>query len=420
VKDREKTLWIVKQNAISPDQAGGTRQFDLARELARRGWQVVLWASSFSYLEHRDVKLASGESWKIEEFDGVRIVWLKSYPYERNNWKRILNMLDFAGRLYRRGRTIRKRIREIPPPQAVIAFSVPLLAPLAAYFVAKSYRAKFFMEVGDLWPQTLIDMGVLGERHPLTVILRALEKFLYRRSQRVIVSLPRAGEYLENLGIESRKIVYIPNGVDLRRFADVSAETIARPPDGPFTAMYLGAHGPANALDTLLAAAKILQQTGDRTIRLVLIGDGQEKPRLQKLAQTWRLENVEFRDPIPQERVPRALAEADVLIFHLKRANVFRYGISSNKLFDYMASGRPVISAVEPSNNPVKEARCGLTIPPQEPKALAEAILRLSNMSKEERAAMGRRGRAYVEKHHSIPVLADKLIHCLEEARPAA
>jgi glycosyltransferase involved in cell wall biosynthesis len=179
--------------------------------------------------------------------------------------------------------------------------------------------------------------------------------------------------------------------------------------------MYLGAHGQANAIDVLLDAAKIVQDRGYQEIQFILIGDGFEKPGLIELAKGLRLKNVVFRDPVPKSKVPEALSEANAFVFNLESTKVFKYGISPNKLFDYMAAGKPVIFSVKASNNPVDEARCGLTVPPRNPEALAEAIIELSRIPKEERQAMGRRGREYVEKYHAIPVLAEKLIQCIEQ-----
>ena len=412
MKGDRRSLWIVKQNAASPDMAGGTRQYEFARALVQRGYQVTIIATSFSYLEHREVKLKPGETWKIEEIDGVRFAWLRSFPYQKNDWRRVLNILGFAFRLNRLGRRLPKLCKQISAPDVVMAFSVPLFAPLAASVLARHFRVPFIMEVGDFWPQTLVDMGLLSERSLITQGLRILERFLYRRASRIITSLPSAQEYLSSLGIAKEKIILIPNGIDPSRF-DGTAHR--KRDDGSFVVMYVGAHGPANDLSIMLEGARTLQREGYREIRFVLVGDGQEKPRLQALAKEMQVQNVEFRPPVAKNQVPEELKEADAFVLHLKKAAVFQYGVSSNKLFDYMAAGRPVIFSVGSSNNPVAQARCGLTVPPQDPKALAQAVLQLYRMPEEERRAMGLRGREYIEKHHAIPVLADQLARCIEE-----
>jgi glycosyltransferase involved in cell wall biosynthesis len=321
-------------------------------------------------------------------------------------------MVVFMLRAWRLGRKLPRLVPAIGRPDVVIGSSVHLLAVLAAYGVAKHHKSKFLMEVRDLWPQTIIDMGQLSERHLLTKLLRALERFLYQRAERIITLLPKAGEYITALGIEDERIVWIPNGVDLSRFRVGSAGKLQE----VFQVMYLGAHGPANALDVLLQAAKIVQDRGFEAIRFVLVGDGPEKPRLIELAGKLQLRNVEFREPVKKTEVPKVLQEATVTACILQDIPLYRYGISLNKLFDYLALGKPIILGGNPANNPVEEACCGLTVPPRDPKALAEAIIKLYRMPPEEREALGRQGREYVERHHAIPVLADRLEACLREA----
>lgn len=180
--------------------------------------------------------------------------------------------------------------------------------------------------------------------------------------------------------------------------------------------MYLGAHGRANALDVLIQAAKVVQDRGFHEIRFILVGDGPEKPRLIELARALDLKNIEFREPVPKSKVPRTLSEADATVFILKDLPLYKYGISLNKLFDYWAASKPLIIAGNPSNNPVEEANCGFTVPPCDPHALAEAIIKLYQMPEEERRAMGYRGREYVQKHYDSKVLAERMEGVLWEA----
>lgn len=398
-------IWIFNQYAHPPDLPGGTRHYDLGQELVRRGHRVVIFATSFHHYLHRETRLQPGEKWKIEDVDGIKFVWLRTPPYWRNDWRRVRNMVAFMFRAWRLGRKLLKLAPDVGKPDVVIGSSPHLLTPLAAYWVAKHYRAGFVMEVRDLWPQTIIDMGELSENHPITRALQTLERFLYCRAEKIITLLPFAHEYIIACGVPREKIIWIPNGVDFSRFDQATMPEMSH--EG-FRVMYLGAHGQANALDVLIQAAKIVQDRGYREIRFVLVGDGPEKPRLMALARELGLHNVEFREPVPKSAAPQVLNEANVFLVQLG-AEVYKFGISANKLFDYMAVGRPVISSAEPLNNPAEEAQCGLTIPPRDPEALAEAVIKLFRMPKEEREAMGRRGRAYVEEHHDIRKLAEKL-----------
>jgi len=267
------------------------------------------------------------------------------------------------------------------------------------------------MEVRDLWPQTLVDMGALSERRLLTRLLRILERFLYRRAERIIVLLPGAREYIAGLGVDASKVQWVPNGVNLSRFPVQKSRSLA---DRQFTVMYMGAHGYANNLDVILGAAREVQQRGHASIHFVFVGDGPEKPHLMAYREELNLMNTEFREPVAKASVPMTLAESDVLVFILRDISVFKYGISSNKLFDYLASGKPVLFACNASNNIVEEAQCGLSVPPEDPKALADALIRLYAMAPEKRRAMGDRARRYVEKYHDWSALADRIQECIK------
>ena len=404
-------LWVFNHYAITPDMPGGTRHYDLSKELVKRGHQVVIFASSFSHKQHREAKLRPGERWRIEDVNGMKFVWLRTFPYQSNDWRRVVSMVSYMLCARRLGRKLSRLTPEVGKPDVVIGSSVHILAVLAAYWVAKHYRARFMMEIRDLWPQTIIDMGKISDRNPVIKILQFLERFLYRRAKRIVTLLPLAYEYIMSCGIPRDKIVWIPNGVDLSRFTCIKADKL----DKQFKVMYLGAHGQANALDVLLEAARAVQDKGYDDIRFILIGDGPEKPKLIELAQALSLKNVEFRIPVRKAQVPQALSEADVTVSILNDLSLYRYGISLNKLFDYAAAGKPLILAGSPANNIVEEAQCGITVPPRDPQALAEAIIKLYRMPPPEREAMGQRGREYVERYHSISVLADKLESCLKE-----
>lgn len=410
-------IWIFNQYAHGPDLPGGTRHYDLGRELVRRGHRVTIFATSFHHYLHRETRLQPGERWKIEDLNGVRFVWIRTPPYWRNDWRRVRNMAIFTLRAWRLGRKLPKLMPEVGKPDVVIGSSPHLLTPLAAYKVARSFRVPFVMEVRDLWPQTIIDMGAFGAKHPITKALQALERFLYYRAKRIITLLPLAHAYITALGIPREKIVWIPNGVDLSRFTYSLSEKCNT---SGFTVMYMGAHGYANALDVVIRAAKVVQEKGYNDIQFVLIGSGPEKPALISLARKLELQNVEFLDPVPKDEVPRVLAKAGAAVFVLRDIPLYRYGISLNKLFDYWALAKPIIMVGAPAQNPVEEIRCGLTVPPADSEALAEAVIKLYQMPKEEREAMGRRGREYVEKHHAIPVLADKLEKSLKELVPTS
>lgn len=408
-----QSIWIIKQYAVTPDMPGNTRHFELGRRLVQRGYDVTIFATSFHYSQHRDLRLRPEEYWKAEKIEGVKFVWLRTFPFYKNDWRRALHMLSFMYRAYRVGKKPPKLNTIIPAPDLIIGCSVPPFAALAGYWLSRHYGSRFFFEVGDLWPQTLIDMGALSERNPITMLLQRLERFLYQRAERILTPLPHAHTYIQERGIPLEKIVWLPNGADTQSFNTYSRTAGL---DQQFTVVYAGVHGRAQGLETILQAAKVIQEQNYEAIRFVLIGDGPEKPKLRALAGRLQLDNVEFKDSIPKSEMPRVLGEAAAVIFPLRDAPTFRkYGVGSKKLFDYLAAGVPLIFAVRSANNPVEEVQCGVTVEPGDPDAMAQAVIELYRLPEGERRAMGERGRQYVQTHHDWSVLADHLQALIEQ-----
>ncbi len=401
------SIWILNHYAATPDMPGGTRHYDLARHLVAKGYDVTIIASSFHHMTHTELRLKPGESWKVEEINGVRFVWLKTFPYQTNNWRRVVNMLAYMTRSSRYGSRLPKLDLRVPRPDVIIGSSVHLLAVISAYRLAKRFRCRFIMEVRDLWPQTPVEMGRLSRKHPLIWGLRVLEKFLYRRAEKIITVLPNAAEYISPLGVPREKIVWVPNGVEISNYAHVPPYDGGDPNN--FTILYLGTQAFYHGLDTVLDAANLLRADGNTSARFLFVGDGPDNARLRERAAHLHLDNVEFRPPVPKSQVKQVLGEADAMMFAFRDLPVFKFGISPLKLFDYLASLRPIMYSVRDEQNVVETARAGITVPPEDPKALAQAIKRLLSMSREERIQMGVNGYAYVKANHDIGVLADKL-----------
>lgn len=393
-------IWILNHYAGAPDQRV-TRNYDEGRELVSRGHQVTIFASSFSHNKFTETRLKPREKWKAEEYDGVRFIWLKTFPYKGNNWRRVINMLSYSWRAFWVGKSFKER------PDVIIGVTVHPLAALSACILSGFKKSRFFFEVADLWPQTLVDMGALSKRNPVIWGLRVLEKYLYWKAEKIITLLPNAHEYITNIGIPGDKIVWIPNGVDLSRYDGLKQYDGGR--QEVFTLMYLGGHTFSNALEVILVAAQILESEGKNNIKFVFVGDGAEKSNLIRLSKDLSLHNVEFRDGVPKHEISKVMGEADGFISTLRDIPLYKYGISLNKLYDYLSSERPIIFSGNSCNNPVEEAKAGITVPPENPRALAEAITRLVAMQPEERIQMGKNGLEYMKKNHDVRVLADRI-----------
>lgn len=403
-----KNVWILNHYAQELGGAGGTRHFHLAEYLQTYGWRATVIAAS---VEHQSGKqrLSPGEMQRCDHFKGVPFLWVRTPEYQGNGGGRMRNMLAYTWAVLQRRTTA-----ALPRPDVVIGSSVHPFAAVAGAVLASRFKVPFIFEVRDLWPQTLVDMGRLRDDALMTRALRLLERWLYRRAVRTVVLLPLAWQYIVPLGIAKENVVWIPNGVDLSLFPRAT-----QPPehgDGVFTLMYFGAHGQANGLDNVLRAMQHVQERADgRHIRLRLIGDGPLKPALLQQADALGLHNVTFEPPVPKSQIPALAAQADAFVIAvLSLPNLYRFGISMNKLFDYLAAERPILMASDAANSPVAEAQAGLTVHPDQPEALADAIVEIANTPLAQRQSMGRAGREYVEQNHGFDQLAQRLAQTLD------
>ncbi len=395
-------LWLVNQYAIRIDQPGITRHATLAKYMHGAGVRTTIFASPTHY-------------WNVASIDGEvadptapDFRYISTAPVETNGARRVLSMIGFAVRALVTGARAPKDPTE--RPDVVEGSSPHPFAALAAWGLARRYRVPFVLEVRDLWPASLVELGGISRKHPIVILLTALEKFLYRRADLVITLLPGSERHIEHVAGRPVHHLWIPNGMDLSR---VGPFTPAPTRDG-FTVMYAGAHGIPNALHTMVEAAEILQRT-DPDIRFVLIGDGKEKANLVRMAQGRNVTNVEFRGPVSKHELLATLPEADLLMITFRKTGLYKDGISPNKVFDYFAAGRPIVIAVETPLNPVEAAGAGLTTSPEDAEAVAAAVRTVRDLPTTERNAMGERGRRYGEANHDLSRSAIRIAEHLRE-----
>lgn len=410
--NRNRNIWLFNQYAITPDMAGGTRHFSISRILVERGYRVTLFASGFNYQKREELKCNRKEDFKIEVYRGVRFVWIRTPPYKKNNWKRIVNMLSYSWKCLRIYKRLLKE-NQVERPGAVIGSAVHLFAVWTAYRVAKKLKANFIMEVRDLWPMTLVEFRKELKYHPIVVFFGMLDRFLAKRAKRIICVLPGAYDYYKRYGIAKEKVVWIPNGVDTGLYHGENNGPREPAHQKQFKIMYTGTFGMEANLRTLLSAAKSIQEK-ELPIFFEIIGSGEKEKELWRFKDQQGLKNVIFREPVEKEQIPSVLAAADTLWIGSRNVkNLYKYGFSFNKLFEYLAAGKPIIFSINSDYNPVKEAGAGLTIQPEDPEALSKAIIKLYKMPVKERVKMGKKGTAYAKKFHDMEKLADQFDHLL-------
>jgi glycosyltransferase involved in cell wall biosynthesis len=402
-------IWV-NQFALLPSDGGGTRHFELGRELVKRGWRVTIFASDLHLHARKYTRRVdqSDRRTKFETADGVEMRWLWAAPYKHNDLRRVWNWLTFY-------RSVIREAKSLPgSPDVVIGSSPQIFAAAAARTFARRAGVPFVFEVRDLWPESLVAAG--GRRGIAYQLLARVSNGLYREADRILVLAHGTRDYLVKRGVPERKIVHVPNGVDVEAMLPVAgtSDTQAERREASLTLIYAGAHGPANGLERVLDAAEIIGATSN--VRFVLVGDGPAKAALKEDAARRGLTHVEFRDPVSKHELLTLLNAADAGLMILRDAPLFSFGVSPNKLFDYLATGLPVVCNVPGEvAHMLSQSGAGIQARDTSGSALSEAIRVLVKLSLAERRRMGEAGRRWVEQEHSRGVLGQRLDLFLRE-----
>lgn len=379
----------------------GTRSYHMAKALAARGHEVTIACSSWSQSETGLTgKVIDGmRRGKVEDFEVIEFV----IPYDQSYGplKRLLAWLKFARA------TIKLARRN--DYDLLFATSTPLTVAIPGIFTKRSRKGRpFVLEVRDLWPEL---PKALGYRNPLGLAaMHWLEKAAYRAADAGVGLAPGIVDGMVRGGMARETIAMIPNGCDLDTFSPSSPSSDS---EGEFTAIFTGAHGRANGLNAILDAAALLKDAHP-AIRFVFIGKGGEKAHLVERAIREGLTNCEFRDPIPKAELAKVVAQADVGLMCLANVPGFYYGTSPNKFFDYLASGLPILV-----NYPgwmadmVTENDLGRAVPPDDPKALAEALTEMRS-DPDSLRQNGRNARALGEREFDWRLLGNRMADHLE------
>lgn len=401
-------ILLINHYAGSPAMGMEYRPYYMAKEWLKLGHKVTIVAASFSHLRSQQPYVTS--SIQEEKIDGIHYVWLKTPSYSGNGVGRVSNMLCFVAKLYKYLPQIAKKEH----PDVIIASSTYPLDIFPAQHIAKCFDTKLIFEVHDLWPLSPMEIGHMSPLHPFIWVMQRGEDYACKHADKIVSILPLANKHLETRGMSPKKFVHVPNGINIDEWENnniklpLEHQTFFQEHQSSFFVGYAGSHGLANGLKYLVQAASLLEE---KKIVIVLVGQGPEKERLINQAKKLKLNNISFLPPIPKTLIPSWLTKMDCLYISLKKCSLFKYGISPNKLIDYMMSGRPIINAIDAGNDPVKEVGCGLSILPENPEAIAKAILKIYNMPEEKRCHMGEKGKKYVLEHHTYPVLAASFLN---------
>lgn len=403
-------IWLINHYAVPPRYYPLARQNYFAKYLMQAGHEVTIFAAST--VHNSELNLIEDDTpYREDVVDGVHYVLIRCKSYHGNGVSRILNMLEFA-------RKLPGVCNKYPRPDAIVATSMPPMSCAAGIKLARKYGCRGIAEIADLWPESIVAYGIAGPRNPAVLYLRRLEKWIYTKADAVVFTMEGAYDYIKEQHWEKEvpqsKVFYINNGVDLELF-DYNKEHFRvedKDLDDPeiFKVVYTGSIRRVNGLGLLLDAAKAVR---DPRVRFLIWGDGDERPMLEQRVKDENIGNVVFKGRVEKKFVPSIVSRADVNFAHNTPSPLFRFGISFNKMFDYLAAGKPVLSDFPCPYNPAILYGAGRDV--QDPDAVSVAcrIEEMADMDRQEWERLSCNARRTAEEY-DFKKLTDKLLDVIQ------
>lgn len=381
-------IWLINHYAVPPMYYPLARQTNFAKYLMRMGHEVKIFAASTVHNSNKNL-IEDNTPYREETVDGVSYVYIKCLDYQDNGLKRIYNMCQFAWKLP-------GVCRHFSKPDAIVATSMPPTSCAMGIHLARKYGCKGVAEIADLWPESIIAYDIAGPHNPAVIALRWLEKWIYQKADAVVFTMEGGYDYIREQhwekAVPESKVFAINNGADLEVFREnaqryqIENEDLEDP--DTFKVVYTGSIRKVNNLGLLLDAAK---KVTNPKIRFLIWGGGDELESLRKRVEEEKITNVKFQGKVEKKYVPSIVCKADLNIAHNNPTPLFRFGISFNKLFDYLAAGKPVLSDFPCKYNPAVQYGAGMEVAEPTAENIARAIENCAQLSPEEYAQ-------YVEK----------------------
>ena len=403
-----KKIWIINQYSSTPTTSLGGRHFYLAQELAKNNISVDVIGASYTHLLSNPHKFKG--VYKQEKFDGFTYYWLKTISYLNSSSKlRIINWILFSFLVFFLPFIIRNK------PNIIIYSSPSLFGSIPSFFLARLLKARFIFEVRDIWTETLVTLGGYSKNSLPIRVMYAIERFMYKHADKVISNLPHSVDHMEKSGMPRDKFAWIPNGISSEEVSlpeDLSLDIEHALPKDKFLIGYVGSLGQANCMETLLSAAANVKHLPD--VHFVMVGKGASKEKLIELSVSLGADNVSFLPPIPKRQVQSLMRRFDVCYIGWKNEELYQYGISPNKLPEYMYSGKPVLHSFSGKGDFVKISNAGVSVAAEDAEAVTLGIVELYNMSPEQRRVLGENGKKFVVEQLTYKKISKKLIDVLE------
>lgn len=419
VTSPKATIWIVDHYSSEPKHGGIQRQFDFANELSRRGYKTVIISSAFSHYTHSYITEKPIVFSHFAKNSYYAYVHTTRY-FTNGGLGRVRNMFSFMFSALKYRKIVEKHVGK---PDVVIGASVHPLAWISAYRISRHYKVPFIAEVRDLWPEMWLLNGEKSNLDPMVIFFGTIEKWAYKKADKIIYSMLYGDRYISGkLGFPQSKIALIEQPMDCKKFDKNAVEKVDKVPDeirkfteNSFVCAFTGYFMEYEGVHVMLKAAK---EFHDRhvPIKFLFIGSGAEEDKMRAYARENNLDNVLIHGRISKELIPAILRSCNICLAHCAtegKEESFKYGISKNKVNEYMYSGNPVIYGRDDEQDPVAKYGGGFVVKPFKAEQFVERIEQIYNMAPEERDKLGKAGQEYIIKYHRVDSLVDKLLEVL-------
>jgi len=401
-----KRVWIISKYT-TPNKY--PRHFGIGRDLVAKGLDVSLFVSVSNSVAPDDVPIFRGWS-KTEYHDGLKVVWLNGPSISNAGIIRILSWFWFEIKVILNNLFSRNK------PDAVISSSLSLLSVWSGLFLSKRYKAKFILEVRDIWPLSLIELGGYSKSNILIRFLAFTERIGYKKAEAIIGTMPNLKEHVQNVLPEAaHKVVCIPQGVFLdifeKKAVELSPEYLEKHiPKNKFVVAYTGTLNPNNPIDTLFAVAEEFEKRNSN-IHFLIIGEGKNKARYEN--EYGQLKNVSFPPIVSKNQMAHLLSFVEVG-YDAFSSKLAQYGLSRNKWIDYMYNQCVIVCSYDGFQSMINESNSGFFVPYQDEKALYDVINKIYNMPNKEVVKMQERARDFIKDFRTFDKLGNKYLNLIE------
>lgn len=413
----KQKIWIFNHYAVTPKIGPLTRHYNFATYLIKCGYDTTVFAANQIHFSEQTIDL-EGALYKEIDDEGVPFIFIKSTEYRGNGKRRVLNMISYTYNLFRVTKQIIKK--GIDKPDVILASSTHPLTCVAGIMIAKKYKIPCIVEIRDLWPLSIVEFSSKFTNDSLIIkLLYQGEKWIYTKADSIIFTMQGGRDYIIDqnwdVKVNLQKVYHINNGVDLKLFNKNKNDHQLMDEDlhniDKFKVVYTGAIRRVNNIAAIIDVANKLRE---KNVDFLIWGDGNQLDELKNKAESLNVTNIKFKGRVPKESIPYILSKADLNLLHCQTADLYKYGISMNKSFDYIAAGVPILNTINTNYDLIHKHGLGLTVNSQQIDDIAQGILQLKEINKEELYRINSKAQE-IAKEYDFEELTLKLIDVIDE-----